>query len=88
MSTLRQPGPRQSPERLAGEPDARPEPAGAPAWSPWSILIAGLLATGASTFVLGQWFSWPFGLMFGFGVAAITACVAWGAAHPPDPFDD
>ncbi len=87
MSTLRQPGPNQPPERPVADPDARPEPPGSPAWSSWSILIAGLLATGASAFVLGQLFSWPFGLMVGFGVAAITACVAWGVAHPPNPFD-
>ena len=87
MSSLRQPGPSQPPGRPMAEPDDRAEPRGSPAWSPWSVSLAGLLVTGASTFLLGQLFSWPFGLSVGFGVAAITACVAWGVAHPPDPFD-
>ncbi len=85
MSTLGQPAPSQPPERPVADPGIRPDRA---AWSSWSILVVGLLATGASTFVLGQLFTWPFGLLVGFGVAAITACVGWGVAHPPDPFDD
>lgn len=63
-----------------------PEPQGGPPpWSSGSILVVGLAVTLIATFLLGTQFTWPFGLIVGFGLAGLTAALAWAAVHPPDP---
>lgn len=49
------------------------------------ILIGGLVATGALTFVIGVVSSWPLGILVGLFAGGMTLAVAWGIAHPPDP---
>lgn len=47
--------------------------------------MVGFAVTLIATFLLGSQFTWPLGLIAGFGLAGLTVALAWAAVNPPDP---